>query len=90
MISYRDNHVKIVVIYLLHLCIALLSAIFLGCRKFCDYRLSFQFFPQCVIDMLGYCLIVSAIKLGYLLSIKPYGIFLQLYSKLGITIICCI
>lgn len=37
--------------------------------------------------MLGYCLIVSAIKLGYLLSIKPYGIFIQLYFKLGITIL---
>ena len=87
MISYRGNHDKIVVIYLLHLCIALLSAIFLGCRKFCDYRLTFKFFPQCIIDMLCYCLVVSAIKLSDLLSIKPHSIFLQLYFKLGVAII---
>ena len=36
-------------------------AIFLGCRKFCDYRLTFQFFPQGVVDMFGYCLVISAI-----------------------------
>ena len=56
------------------------------CRKFCDYRLTFQFLPQCIIDMFCYCLVISTIKLSYLLSIKPHGIFLQLHFKLGITI----
>ena len=42
-IAHRNNHIKIIVIYFLHLDITLFSAIFLGCRKFCDYRLSFQF-----------------------------------------------
>ena len=81
-----SNHVKIIIINILHLIISLFPAIFLGCRKFCDYRLTFQFLPQCIVDMFCYCLVISTIKLSYLLSIKPHGIFLQLHFKLGIAI----
>ena len=63
-LTNEDNHIKIIVIYFLYLGITLFPAIFLGCRKFCDYRLAFKFFPQCIIDMLCYCLLVSAIKLS--------------------------
>ena len=87
-IAHRNNHIKIVVINFLHLGISLFSAIFLGCRKFCDYRLTFQFFLQGIIDMLGYCLVISAIKLSDLLSVKPNGIILQLYFKMDVAIIC--
>ena len=72
----------------MHLGISLFSAIFLGCRKFCDYRLTFQFFPQCIIDVLCYCLVISTIKLSDWLSIKPHRIFLQLHFKLDVAIVC--
>ena len=76
------------IINFLHLGISLFSAISLGCRKFCDYRLTFQLFPQCIIDMLCYCLVISTIKLSDLLSIKPHRIFLQLHFKLDVAIVC--
>ena len=76
------------VLSVMHLGISLFSAIFLGGRKFCDHRLTFQFFPQCIIDMLCYCLVISTIKLSDLLSIKPHRIFLQLHFKLDVAIVC--
>ena len=61
--TFGNISVKATSVSAMHLGISLFSTIFLGCRKFCDYRLTFQFFPQCIIDMLCYCLVISSIKL---------------------------
>ena len=86
--TFGNISVKATSVSAMHLGISLFSTIFLACRKFCDYRLTFQFFPQCIIDMFCYCLVVSTIKLSDLLSIKPHRIFLQLHFKLDVAIVC--
>ena len=86
-ITYRNNHVKVEILYRLLLSKPFHTTIILGSRKFCDYRFSLQFLTQGIIYMFCYGLVITTIQLCHLLAIQPRSLILQLDIELDAA--CC-